>query len=353
MITFKTGNILVEDAEAIVNTVNCVGVMGRGIALQFKNVFPKNFAAYARACKREEVTPGRMFIFETGELTNPKFIINFPTKRHWKEKSRIEDIDAGLSALAADIQQRQIQSIAVPPLGCGLGGLDWGLVRSRIEATLGQLTDVAVIVFEPDRSRTETRPNYSRTAPKMSPGKAALIVLMKRYLNGLMDPFITLLEVHKLMYFMQVAGQPLRLRYRKGPYGPFAENLGQVLNVIEGHLITGYADGGDAPDKQLELIPGAAEDAEKFLRNEAEALERFDRVCGLVEGFESSFGLELLATVHWVASQEGAATVEDVVAKTYAWNDRKKRFSARQIGIAWNSLRNGGWLSEVGTSCRK
>ena len=165
MITFKTGNIFAEDAEAIVNTVNCVGVMGQGIALQFKNVFPENFAAYAKACRREEVTPGRMFIFETGELTNPKFIINFPTKRHWKEKSRIEDIDAGLSALAADIRKRQIQSIAVPPLGCGLGGLDWGLVRSRIEATLGQLTKVDVIVFEPDRSRTETRPNYSRCPP--------------------------------------------------------------------------------------------------------------------------------------------------------------------------------------------
>ena len=353
MITFKTGNILVEDAEAIVNTVNCVGVMGRGIALQFKNVFPENFAAYAKACKREEVTPGKMFIFETGELTNPKYIINFPTKRHWKGKSRIEDIDAGLSALAADIRERQIQSIAVPPLGCGLGGLDWGLVRSRIEATLGQLKDVAVIVFEPDRGKTDTRPNFSRTAPEMSPGKAALIVLMKRYLSGLMDPFITLLEVHKLMYFMQVAGQPLRLRYKKAPYGPFAENLGQVLKVVEGHMITGYADGGDAPDKQLELVPGAADEAEKFLQNEVEALERFARVCRLVEGFESSFGLELLATVHWVADQECATSVEDVVAKTYAWNDRKKRFSARQIGIAWNALRDGGWLSEVGMNCEK
>ena len=346
MITFKTGNILVEDAEAIVNTVNCVGVMGRGIALQFKRVFPENFSAYARACKREEVVPGKMFIFETGELTNPRYIINFPTKRHWKGKSRIEDIEAGLSALAADIRVRQIQSIAVPPLGCGLGGLDWGLVRSRIEATLGQLRDVAVIVFEPDRGRTDSRPNFSRTAPVMSPGKAALIVLMKRYLSGLLDPFITLLEVHKLMYFMQVAGQPLRLQYNKAPYGPFAENLGQVLKVVEGHMITGYADGGDFPDKQLELVPGAAEEAEKFLQNELDALSRFDRVCALVEGFESSFGLELLATVHWVIAQEGAATLDDVVAGTYAWNDRKKKFSTRQIGIAYKVLRDGGWIHD-------
>jgi uncharacterized protein YwgA len=178
----------------------------------------------------------------------------------------------------------------------------------------------------------------------MSPGKAALIVLMQRYLNGLMDPFISLLEVHKLMYFMQAAGQPLRLSYKKAPYGPFAENLGQVLKVVEGHMITGYADGGDAPDKQLQLVPGAAEDAAKFLQSEADAQSRFNRVCELVEGFESSFGLELLATVHWVIDQENAATLDDVVARTYAWNDRKKRFSPRQINIAWNALRDGGWI---------
>lgn len=348
MITFKTGNILAEDAEAIVNTVNCVGVMGRGIALQFKNVFPENFAAYAKACKRDEVVPGRMFIFETGELTNPKYIVNFPTKRHWKGKSRMEDIDAGLLALAADIRQRQIQSIAVPPLGCGLGGLDWATVRSRIEATLGKLTDVSVVVFEPDSGHAGTRPNFSKNVPDMSPGRAALVALMQRYLNGLMDPFISLLEVHKLMYFMQAAGEQLRLRFKKAPYGPFAENLGQVLKVVEGHMITGYADGGDAPDKVLELVPGAAADAEKFLKNSADALARFDRVCALVEGFESAFGLELLATVHWVADREAATSLEDVVAKTYAWNDRKKQFSARQIGIAWNALRDGGWISAGG-----
>ncbi len=347
MIIYKTGNILTEDAEAIVNTVNCVGVMGRGIALQFKNVFPDNFSAYAKACKREEVVPGKMFIFETGELTNPRLIINFPTKRHWKGKSRIEDINAGLVALAADIQEREIQSIAVPPLGCGLGGLDWSLVRSRIEATLGNLNGVDVIVFEPDQGKTDARPNFSKTAPEMSAGKAALIVLMQRYLNGLLDPFISLLEVHKLMYFMQAAGQPLRLRYKKAPYGPFAENLGQVLKVVEGHLITGYADGGDNPEKQLQLVPGAAEDAETFLQSEAEALLRFDRVCELVDGFESSYGLELLATVHWVIDQEGATTLDEVVARTYAWNERKKTFTARQLNIACNALIEGGWVKKL------
>src|SRR5688572_2512693 len=149
MIDYKTGDILEEDAEALVNTVNCVGFMGRGIALQFKKTWPENFKAYATACRLHEVQPGRMFVFETGRLTNPRFIINFPTKRHWRGKSRIEDIEAGLTALVEEIRRREIRSIAVPPLGVGLGGLDWAEVRERIERALGRLEDVRVVVFEP------------------------------------------------------------------------------------------------------------------------------------------------------------------------------------------------------------
>jgi len=136
MIEFKTGDILKADAEALVNTVNCVGIMGRGIALQFKNAFPDNFKAYAAACAREEVRPGRMFVFETDYGANPKCIINFPTKRHWRGKSRMEDIETGLSALVEEIRKRGIRSVAIPPLGSGLGGLDWRDVRPRIEAAL-------------------------------------------------------------------------------------------------------------------------------------------------------------------------------------------------------------------------
>ena len=138
----------------------------------------------------------------------------------------------------------------------------------------------------------------NRSVPKMTPGRAALVGLMNCYLRGLLDPFVTLLEVHKLMYFMQVAGEPLRLKFVKATYGPYAENLRHVLNAIEGHLVSGYADGGDAPDKELELVPGALEDAHAFLENTPETQARFDRVSALIEGFESSFGLELLSTVH-------------------------------------------------------
>ena len=346
MIEYKVGDMFTEDVEALVNSVNCVGVMGRGIALQFKNVFPENFKAYAEACSREEVQPGRMFVFETGQMIGaPSYIINFPTKRHWRGKSRMEDIETGLQALAHEVTERNIRSIAIPPLGSGLGGLDWSMVRSRIETALSDLDDLRVVVFEPGGVPVDDRANRSTDVPKMTQGKAVLVDLMHRYLSGLLDPFVTLLEVHKLMYFMQVAGEPLRLRFQKAHYGPYAENLRHVLRDIEGHLISGYADGGDAPDKLLELVPGAVEEARDFLDSHPESRERFVRVSDLVEGFESSFGLELLTTVHWVVTEHPTATEEEVIDHTYGWDLRKRQFSERQIRLALQVLREKGWLA--------
>lgn len=344
MIEYKTGDILAEDAEALVNTVNCVGIMGRGIALQFKNAFPANFRAYKAACDRRQVQPGRMFVFENDALTNPRFIINFPTKRHWKGKSRMEDIDAGLKALAEEIGARGIRSIAIPPLGSGLGGLKWSEVRPRIEHALKGFDDLKVIVFEPKAAPAASEIASSRDVPAMTAGRAALVVLIDRYLSGLLDPFVTLLEVHKLMYFMQEAGQPLDLRYVQAPYGPYAENLRHVLNRVEGHFVSGYADGGDAPDKQLELVPGAVSDARAILAGDEAARARFDRVADLVEGFETPFGLELLSTVHWVVTRNGPNSAADVIARTYAWNDRKRQFSPRQILLALQVLSAKGWV---------
>lgn len=336
MIELETGDILSEDAEALVNTVNCVGVMGRGIALQFKKAWPENFDAYAAACRRREVQPGRMFVFETGRLTHPRFIINFPTKRHWRGRSKIEDIEAGLAALAGEIRSRGIRSIAVPPLGAGLGGLDWVQVRERIECVLGRLEGVRVVVFEP--TMAPAREQRARKAPAMTPGRAALVGLMDRYLRGLLDPSISLLEIHELMYFMQEAGEPLRLRLTKGPYGPYAENLRHVLSAIEGYYVSGYGSGGDEPGRTLDLVPGAIEDARAALAEQEGTRERFERVARLVEGFESPFGLELLATVHWVTAHEGAASGQAVIAATYAWNERKRRFSQQQIRLARQTL---------------
>ena len=350
MIEMTSGNILTDDSDAIVNTVNCVGVMGRGIALQFKNAWPENFKAYAAACKREQVRPGRMFVFEVGQLTSPRYIINFPTKRHWRGNSRIEDIDAGLIALVSEIQARGLRSVAIPPLGSGLGGLNWSDVRPRIEAALEVLPNVRVRIFEPAGAPEADKMHHSREVPHMSSGRAALVELMNRYAQGLLDPSISLLEVHKLMYFMQEAGEPLRLRYVQAPYGPYAENLRHVLNAIEGHFVAGYADGGDAPDKPLTLVPGAVEDANEFLETNTETRDRFDRVGALVDGFESPFGLELLATVHWIVRRDkSVADVDDVAARTYAWNPRKMQFTPRQIGLALKVLAAKGWIEPLGT----
>ncbi|AEJ00113.1 Appr-1-p processing domain protein [Nitrosomonas sp. Is79A3] len=347
MIEYKQGDILRENAEAIINTVNCVGVMGRGIALQFKKAFPQNFLAYAAACKKKEVQPGKMFVFETGQLANPRYIINFPTKRHWRGASRMEDIDAGLRALVETIQRYNIKSIAIPPLGSGLGGLDWTDVKPRIEAVLQPLTDLRVMIYGPQSAPAAEKMVYNREVPKMTAGRAALVELMRRYLGGLLDPYVTLLEVHKLMYFMQAAGEPLKLKYQKASYGPYAENLRHVLNAIEGHLVSGYADGGDAPDKTLQLVPGAVEDAAAFLQQHPDTRERFDKVSALVEGFESPFGLELLSTVHWIMKNETVSSINDVVKHTYAWSERKRQFTLRQIELAMQVLASKGWVAQV------
>ena len=339
MIELKSGDILKEQTEAIVNTVNCVGVMGRGIALQFKKSYPQNFKAYEAACKRKEVQPGKMFIVKVSELTNPKYIVNFPTKRHWKGQSRIEDIESGLKALAEEIVALGIKSIAVPPLGCGLGGLDWRSVRPKIENALGGIENLQVVVFEPSGAPAAATMKPSSKAPNMTSGRAALIGLMEQYLRGLLDPVVTLLEVHKLMYFMQEAGEDLKLNYEKALYGPYATNLGHVLNHVEGYYLSGYADGGDSPGKELSLIPGAVQDANEVLENSLSTIERFKKVTSLVSGFESPFGMELLASVHWVISKERASSEDEVVKAIYDWNDRKKQFSEEQIKLAIRIMR--------------
>jgi O-acetyl-ADP-ribose deacetylase (regulator of RNase III) len=349
MIEPSQGDLFHADAEALVNTVNCVGFMGRGIAAQFKRAFPDNFTAYAAACKRGDVQPGRMLVVPTGKLVGPRYVINFPTKRHWRGKSRIEDIESGLSALIEEVERLGLRSIAVPPLGCGLGGLEWGDVRPRIERAFARLPEVRVLLYEPAGAPEPAAMVRSETPPPMTPGRALLLSLMDQYLRGLMDPFLSLLEVHKLMYFAQEAGQPLRLRYVKGPYGPYAENLRQVLAHIEGHFVTGYADGGDAPDKPLALVSGAVEAASSFLAASTDVQQRFARVADLVEGFETPFGMELLATVHWVATREGANDPEAAVLGVHAWSTHKRQFSARQILLAWDVLARKRWLSAGGT----
>jgi len=346
MLELKRGDILSQDAEALVNTVNCVGIMGRGIALQFRRAFPQNYEAYRQACQRDEVQPGRMFVYDLNRLQNPRLIINFPTKRHWRGRSRIQDIESGLRDLVKVVQDRRIDSIAIPPLGCGLGGLSWGDVRPLIERAFSAVPSIQVYLYEPagPPAPEPLAGKSNTTTPGMTQGRAALLALMGRYLNALMDVSVSLLEAHKLMYFLQDAGEPLRLHFTKGHYGPYAKNLRHVFNLLEAHYIQGFGDGADSPTKELFLIGDAADQGENYLSEHPETKQRFERVSELISGFETPFGMELLATVHWVAAHEGASTLEEVTQAVYSWGKRKQMFDPDQIAITWGVLRDLGWL---------
>ena len=268
MIEITHGNLIKADAEALVNTVNCVGFMGKGIALQFKFAFPSNNEFYEAACRAHEVEPGKMLIYDNGQLRKPHYIINFPTKRHWRGKSEIADIEIGLKSLISDVIRLEIASIAIPPLGCGLGGLDWGAVKPMIEKAFAAVPDVRVLLYEPTGTPTAREMPINTVRPKMTVARALMIKLMNTYAT--LDYSQSLLEVQKLAYFLQESGEPLRLKYEAGKYGPFAPNLYKVLEVLEGHFLRGY-DATQRPGTQIELMPGAVEEASSFLRDERHA----------------------------------------------------------------------------------
>jgi O-acetyl-ADP-ribose deacetylase (regulator of RNase III) len=348
MIKITRGNLIESDSEALVNTVNCVGYMGKGIALQFKQAFPANFKHYETACHAGDMAPGKMMIHDNGGLVNPRYIINFPTKRHWKGKSRIEDVESGLKALVADVQRLGIRSIAVPPLGCGLGGLEWRVVRPMIEQAFASLPDVQVLLFEPAGAPEAKAMPVRTKRPHMTPARALFIKLMDAY--SALDYSRTLLEVQKLAYFLQEAGEPLRLNYEAGHYGPYAPNLNKVLEVMEGHFIRGYGD-SQKPEAEIELLPGAVDVASAFLADKRDSLTRLEQVADLIEGFETPYGMELLATVHWVAhygGRQGEAPAVDMDAAidvVHAWNPRKQNiFKPDHIRAAWMQLAQRGWM---------
>ena len=276
----------------------------------------------------------------------PAISSTFPRSGTGKEKAELRTSDAGLPSLIDEVKERGIHSVAVPPLGCGLGGLRWDEVRPKIIRAFEALPGVRVLLFEPVGAPepTEMAPSEHRV-PNMTPGRAVLIELMSRYLAAVMDPFVTLLEIHKLMYFMQEAGENLRLKYEKGLYGPYAKNLRPVLNVIEGHFISGYGDAEDDPERPIELLPGVTELASDFIEAHPDTQARFDRVKQLIHGFETPFGMELLATVHWVCTREDATSDEEAIQRTHAWNDRKKAFDRKQIILARRVLADQGWIA--------
>lgn len=346
MLKIAHGNLLKAKTEAIVNTVNCVGVMGKGIALQFKQGFPANYDAYRRACENGELKLGEMFVYDTGSMIWPRYIINFPTKGHWKARSKLRDVEQGLEDLKRVIRDYHIKSIAVPPLGCGNGGLLWADVEPLIHRALGDLPGVEVQLFAPEGAPKFDEMAVRTKKPNMTRGRALVLKLLRLY--GAAGYRHSLLEIQKLTYFLQEAGEDLRLAFKKHHYGPYAENLNHVLQRIEGHYIRGYGD--RSKEAEIAVVEGAEEEADRYLEEDTEARGRLERVANLIQGFETPYGLELLSTVHWLASNEGPAP-ERILAELQIWNTRKARLIKEpHVRAAVAQLANQGWMEGSGGS---
>jgi O-acetyl-ADP-ribose deacetylase (regulator of RNase III) len=311
MISYTQGNLLDARVEALVNTVNTVGVMGKGIALMFKEQYGRNFDLYAAACKAKKVKVGQMFVTETGELDGPRWIINFPTKDHWKGNSRLDWVESGLEDLKRILRERKIRSVAIPPLGAGNGGLDWPTVKARIDVALSELEDVEVIVFEP----TDKYQNVAKRAgvQKLTPARALVAEAVRRY--WVLGMECSLLEVQKLAWFLERSlvhlglQNDMKLNFKPHRYGPFALNLNHLLNSLDGSYLRSdkrIADAGPwdvigFDDSRKDLVQG-------YLRSEAKDLTpALELASQVIDGFESPFGMELLASVDWLLSREGVA----------------------------------------------
>ena len=333
-----------DDIDAIVNTVNCVGVMGKGIALQFRNKWPENNRAYEAACKAKEVRLGRMFVFDSGGLVKPNYIINFPTKDHWRGKSSLESIREGLRDLVAQVKRLRIRSIGVPPLGCGNGGLEWSEVRPLIEGAFAELPDVEVRLFEPAGAPDPKSMEVKTRRPRMTAGRAAILKVLDTY--RALEYGLSRIEVQKLAYFLQEAGEELKLSFVKHQYGPYSEELRHALNRMEGHFIRGLGDG--VVEAEIEPVEDALAEAEAFVKASGHAVleKHVERVSQLIEGFQSPYGMELLATVHWVATREpGVHTYEQVLGAVKSWNERKASIMQdAHLRAAWDRLLEQRWL---------
>jgi O-acetyl-ADP-ribose deacetylase (regulator of RNase III) len=348
MITYQKGNILHDQSDAIINTVNTVGVMGKGLALQFKKAFPDNFKEYKKACDDKYMVTGQVLSVPLNSMSPPFYIINFPTKAHWKGKSTLEYIEQGLNSLKSEVKRLNLKSIAIPALGSGLGGLPWQDVEHLIQQSLADLPDVNWQLYPPQEApKAEVMLNNTKR-PKMTIGRAAVIGLIDRYVSTGFDYRLSLLEVQKLVYFLTAVGEPLnKVVFQKHHFGPYADVLRHVLDKMEGHFISGYADGLNKPETPIELKDDATKEALNYLEEHQETKQRFDKVAQLIEGFESQNGMELLSTVHWVVTQESESellTIERLIEKVHGWNQRKSLMKPAHILAAWNRLKEQNWL---------
>lgn len=351
MIRFTQGNLIEAPAEALVNTVNTVGVMGKGIALMFKEAFPENYRLYRQACQTKNVKVGHVFATERRDfLSGPKWIINFPTKEHWRAHSRIEWIRDGLADLRRFVEEHKIRSVALPPLGSGNGGLDWREVRPLIIEALQPLHDVTIIVFEPTKQyqNIEKREGVER----LTPARALLTELVRRY--WVLGIECTILEVQKLAYFLERQinlrglANPLDLCFQAHRYGPFSPKLRHILDALDGsylHCGKRLADAG--PMDVIGYDDAKMEKVGLYIRTEAKPYqEALDATGNLIEGFESPLGMELLATIDWLLHRKQVEpTVDSLRASLTEWpggtgaGARKlKLFNDRLLRLALSRL---------------
>lgn len=344
MITYGDGDLLQADTDALVNTVNCVGVMGKGIALQFKRRYPDMFAAYQKACKNGEITIGKMFVFETGQLDGPKYIINFPTKKHWRSPSQLAYIDAGLTDLINTIHDLKITSIAIPPLGAGNGGLDWRDVEPRLAKAFAELPEVRAVLYAPAAG---TRRIDAPERIRMTWGRAMVLDIMRRYLQQRRttepweDPAgVSHLEIQKLMYFANTVDPGLNLDFKPDRYGPYSEKVRHLLIGMEGAYTTGFGD-GTANALTLEpiaLTTNGTQALADFMQSDKAAPRvnaTVDTVLAAIDGFEGPYGVELLASTHWVATHQGAREPATAAAAVRSWTKRKGRiYTDARVSVA-------------------
>jgi O-acetyl-ADP-ribose deacetylase (regulator of RNase III) len=350
MITFTQGNLLEAKVEALVNTVNTVGVMGKGIALMFKERFPENFRLYANACKVKQVQTGKMFVTEVHELDGPRWIVNFPTKEHWRAPSQMAWVVEGLQDLRCFLVEHQVKSVAIPRLGAGNGGLEWAAVRERIEVALGDL-DTEILVFEPTRQYQNVAKRNG--VEKLTPARALIAELVRRY--WVLGMECSLLEIQKLAWFLEQAierflpgDNPLDLKFVAHKYGPYADRLDHLLNHLDGSYLHCEKRISDADPLDVIWFDNERKAfLQAYLKNEAKPyLQALEYTASLIDGFESPFGMELLATVDWLLARQGATpTVEAVREGLRHWPggrapaERKNRlFDDRALGIALQRL---------------
>ncbi len=343
MIEYTTGNLLDADTEALVNTVNTMGVMGKGVALQFKEKYPLNFKLYADACKKGEVKIGKMLVTRDSTLEGEKIIINFPTKTEFYRKSQYRFIEEGLQDLLKVIEQEQIKSVSLPPLGCGYGGLKWEKVKALIEQYLGD-SRARIVVYEPnDQVKELLKKEGGKQEASLTAARAMLLYGLFRYEQS--GEMANVFAANKIAYFLQESGEPMRLHFVPHHFGPYDHRVEKVLYALNGKYLTGLEQMSIKPFEPLQLNYDKMDEVREYVERKLtdKQRERLNSVFELIKGFESTLALEVLSSIHFLLAQDRTLSEKELLEKIRSWNERKKALIKEEyVGLAVTHLRDHG-----------